>query len=165
MKEQAAWNRYVADVCWLGEESQWIDLETLRRDDGSARGYAEIGCELTSAVERAYYARARRLADAGGLARRVTAAAAAPARRHLEAVLDAVQKPKPAVEPEGRPWPLEAAQVRELGARAGAVRDGARELGRATCAGWPELAQAVGASACATALEAYYLALLPLPGP
>jgi hypothetical protein len=165
MKEQAAWNRYVDDVCWLAEEAQWVALEEATRSDGTARTYALIACLHHAALERGYFVRALRLGDARGAAVRLRArdAEGGKARAYLAKVREAMARPaSPPAEISLVAHALSPAERLELSRRTEAIGAGAGELARITCARWPELARAVGGgAACAAAAERHYLAYGP----
>lgn len=162
--EQALWDRYVADVCGLAEESRWVDLDTRTRRDGAASGSAAIECRRQAALGRGYYARARRLGDARGFAARIAAQGPSGERvriylRRVRSTLAETAK-RPRKFPRDRP--LVSGEIEELLRKARTIEYSAGQLARATCRGWPALAEALGGvEACVIKAEPYDLAYGP----
>jgi hypothetical protein len=162
MREQAAFNRLVAESCDLRETMQWVDAPTGTRSDGAARGYAEILCIQQDSLERAYYATALRTGAAARFAAHVRSRSTAGrvAREAREAFRrDLARWTTPAL-PNGDPFgqpPLVPGEAPRLLDAAAAVEAHAQALARQTCARWPALQRALeGPDRCAAAMEAYY---------
>jgi hypothetical protein len=165
MREQATWNKWAEDLCWLAEESFWVDFDKGIRDDGSLRNLPWVGCKAQAASERDYYALALKADDAAALATRIEQRAKPGARsKELLAEMskgaDKLAETRIAPDagaPGSFPRPLSLAERSELVTRTKSIDAKARELAHATCT-WAALAETLGGSAaCEEAAILYYL--------
>jgi hypothetical protein len=163
MREQATWNKWAEDLCWLAEESFWVDFEKGIRDDGTLRGLPWVGCKAQAASERDYYALALKADDAAALATRIEQLAKAGTRsKELLAEMSkgAAKLAETRVVPDAGlsyPRPLTLVERGDLVTRTKSIDDKARELAHATCT-WAALAETLGGSAaCEEAATLYYL--------
>jgi hypothetical protein len=165
MREQASWNKLAEDLCWLAEESFWVDFDKGLRDDGTMRGLPWVGCKAQAASERDYYALALKADDAAALATRIEQVAKAGTRsKELlaemskgAAKLAEARATIDAGPPGSYPRSLTMAERGELVTRTKSIEDKSREVAHATCT-WAALAETLGGSAaCEEAATLYYL--------
>jgi hypothetical protein len=160
MGEQAGWNRLVEKACPFFDETAFLDLQAGAWSFGTIYGLAGTMCEQESSAERAFYAAALRLEEWARLAARVRDAdqAARPVRAKLSDLRRGLAALDPTSAPADHRSRATAEDIRRLLATAAAIEQESRALGEASCANWPELARALGGpSACAAAMESYYL--------
>jgi hypothetical protein len=163
----AQYRAWAVPVCWLSEESQWIDFDNGTRDDGTARSYAAVACMDATSTERLFLARTLREGDASGIARHIEARGARGAKNAsvLAEMEDKsrllLSQPIPLKSPGDPFFPiiLDDAARRELATKTRAVLSGATRLAESTCRAWPALARALGGPVgCETAAPRYFLA-------
>ncbi|RYE90967.1 MAG: hypothetical protein EOO75_09410 [Myxococcales bacterium] len=158
MSEQATWNRALEVSCRAEEELAWLNFDDGSRDDGTARGYAYMGCLDTAITERVLYARAMGASDAAALARRIDEVQ--PRGSKVKAHL--ADRKKAAVRwvmtPPGKSEFGAPADWKAFAADLDTIEKNDAELARSTCAGWADLARALGGEeACRKKAELYYV--------
>ncbi|MDB4995734.1 MAG: hypothetical protein JWM74_3166 [Myxococcaceae bacterium] len=171
MREQASWNKLAEDLCWLAEESFWVDFDKGMRDDGTMRGLPWVGCKAQAASERDYYALALKADDAAALATRIEQLAKAGTRsKELLAEMSkgaaklAETRIVDAGPPGSYPHMLTLVERGDLVTRTKSIEDKSREVAHATCT-WAALAETLGGSAaCEEAAALYYLGHANLEG-
>jgi hypothetical protein len=163
MREQATWNKWAEDLCWLAEEAFWVDFDKGTRDDGTMRGVPWVGCKQQAATERDYYALALKADDAAALATRIEQLSKqgtrskellAKMRKDGAKLLETRSADAAAL---AFPRPLTIAERAELVNRTKAIDEKVGDLAHSTCA-WAALAETLGgSSACEAAAGLYYL--------
>jgi hypothetical protein len=163
MREQATWNKWTEDLCWLVEEAFWVDFDKGTRDDGTMRSLPWLGCKQQVASERDYYALALKADDAAALATRIEQLAKAGTR--TKELLDKMEKDAaklaeaPLVDAGASsfPRPLTPAERSNLLLRTKSIDGKVNELTHSTC-GWAALAETLGGTvACEASASLYYL--------
>lgn len=159
MSEQATWNRFAGVACGVEEELAWVDFDDGSRSDGTARGTSMLYCIERSHTERVLYARALAGKDPAPLAKHIE-----EQQKTGEAVRDWLADAKKRsvkwiiTKPRDNGMGIEA-DWKGLSDSIGKVQEATPKLAASTCAGWPELAAALGGeAACLKKAELYYYA-------
>jgi hypothetical protein len=156
-KEQADFNRFTVAFADLVEKKAGTDLDAGTVLYGSCYDCGQLACTTSATLERLYYAVALRAGAIAGLTARIEEqqAVGVKTRGGVRAIARAAARWQAS---PGGPEVAGATWWKEMADGAAEVERRAATLAASTCAGWPELGEALGGGeACRKKVATYYL--------